>query len=147
MFKHILIPVDGSEFSDRAIDAGVRFAKTVNAHITGVIAEPEFRLPSQSQIVNRTFVSMSAHSERAQSHAQSVLKRIGDRAAAEGVPFDADFVECNDAVDAIVSAAEKHHCDLIVMASHGRRGLDKLLHGSAAQGVLSHTSIPVLVLH
>lgn len=147
MFKHILIPVDGSEFSDRAIDAGVRFAKTVNAHITGFIAEPEFRLPSQSQIVNRTFVSMSAHSERAQSHAQSVLKRIGDRAAAEGVPFDADFVECNDAVDAIVSAAEKHHCDLIVMASHGRRGLDKLLHGSAAQGVLSHTSIPVLVLH
>ena len=147
MFKHILIPIDGSEFSDRAIDAGVRFAKTVNAQITGFIAEPAFRLPTPSEIVNRTFVSMSAHSERAQSHATNVLKRIGERAAAEGVPFDADFAENNDAVDAIVSAAEKHHCDLIVMASHGRRGLDKLLHGSAAEGVLTHTSIPVLVLH
>ncbi len=147
MFKHILIPIDGTEFSDRAIDAGVRFAKTVNAHITGFIAEPEFRLPTQIELVNRTFVSMSAHSERAQSHAISVLKRMGDRAAAEGVPFDADFVESDNAVDAIVGAAEKHHCDLIVMASHGRRGLDRLLHGSAAAGVLSHTRIPVLVLH
>lgn len=147
MFKHILIPIDGTEFSDRAIDAGVRFAKTVNAHITGFIAEPEFRLPTHNEIVTRTFVSMSAHSERAQSHAISVLKRIGDRAAAEGVPFDVDFVESNNAVDAIVGAAEKHHCDLIVMASHGRRGLDRLLHGSAAEGVLSHTRIPVLVLH
>ena len=147
MFKHILIPIDGTEFSNRAIDAGVRFAKTMNAHITGFIAEPEFRMPSHSEMINRTFVSMSMHTERAQSHAQSVLKRIGERAAAEGVRFDADFAENNNPANAIVDAAEKHQCDLIVMASHGRQGLDRLLHGSAAEGVIAHTRIPVLVLH
>ena len=147
MFKHILIPIDGTAFSDRAIDAGVRFAKAMNAQITGFIAEPEFRLPTHNEMVTRTYVTMSGHSERARRHAEQVLQRIGARAGTERVPFDADFVESDDPVDAIVNAAEKHHCDLIVMASHGRRGLDKLLHGSAAEGVLHHTRIPVLVLH
>ena len=147
MFKHILIPIDGTEFSDRVIDAGVRFAKSIDARITGFIAEPEYKTPTHGEIVNRTAVTMYEHADRARSHAESVLKRIGDRAHAEGVQFDTDFVENDHAVDAIIDAAEKHHCDLIVMASHGRRGLDRLLHGSAAQGVLSHTQIPVLVLH
>ncbi len=147
MFKHILIPLDGTAFSNRAIEAGVRFAKSMDAQVTGFIAEPEFRLPTHSEMVNRTFISMSDHSERARSHAHTVLQRVSDCACAEGVPFDTDFVESNDPVDAIVHAAKKHHCDLIVMASHGRRGFDKFLHGSAAEGVLSHTRIPVLVLH
>lgn len=147
MFKHILIPIDGSEFSDRAIDAGVRFAKSMDARITGFIAEPEYRIPTHGEIVSRTAVSMYQHSEHASEHARSALNRIAERAKAEGVEFDSDFVENDNAVDAIVDAAEKHRCDLIVMASHGRRGLDKLLHGSAAQGVLSHTHIPVLVMH
>lgn len=147
MFKHILMPIDGTPFSDRAIEAGVRLAKTLDAQITGFIAEPEFRLPTQSEVVNRNFVSLTEHAERARSHAQAVLQRIGERAGAEGVPFDAVYVESNHPADAIVNAAEKHHCDLIVMASHTRRGLDKLLNGSATEAVMNHTRIPVLVLH
>ena len=147
MFKHILIPVDGSDFSDRAIGAGVRFAKSVNARITGFIAEPEYKLPTHGEIISRTAVSMYEHSAEVRVHAQSVLRRIADRAQAEGVPYDSAFVENDRPVDAIVDAAEKHHCDLILMASHGRHGLDKLLNGSAAQGVVSHTKIPVLVMH
>ena len=142
MFKHILIPVDGTVFSGRAIETGVRFAKSLDARITGFIAEPGFQMP-----VNRSFEPLSAHLERAQSHAHSVLKRIGDCASAEGVPFDADFVESSDVAEAIVDAAARHHCDLIIMASHGRHGIEKLLHHNAAAGVVSHAIIPVLVLH
>jgi nucleotide-binding universal stress UspA family protein len=147
MFKHILIPIDGTEFSDRAIDAGVRFAKSIDARITGFIAEPEYKIPTHGEIVSRTSVSMYEHSDKARAHAESVLKRMGEKAHAEGVKFDAAYVENDRPVDAIVEAAEKHACDLILMASHGRRGLDKLLHGSAAEGVLKHTQVPVLVMH
>ena len=146
MFKHILIPIDGTEFSDRAIEAGVRFAKSIDARITGFIAEPEYKIPTHGEIVSRTSVSMYEHSDKARSHAESVLKRMGDRARAEGVKFDAAYVENDRPVDAIVEAAEKHACDLILMASHGRTGLDAWLMGSETQKVLSHTTLPVLVL-
>ncbi len=148
MFKHILIPIDGSAFSERAIDTGVRFAKSIDARITGFIAEPKFRLPTQREVLDRTAaLSTEEHSQRTRQHAEQVLARIAERARAEAVPFASDYVENNDPVDAIASAAERHQCDLILMASHSRRGLDKLLHGNAAEGVLSHTRVPVLVLH
>lgn len=147
MFKHILIPIDGSEFSDRAIDAGVRFAKSIGARVTGFIAEPAYTLPSYGDMISRRDESMDAYSTRSRSHAEGVLRRIEQRAQDEGVAFDSSFVQNDDPVAAIVAAAEKNNCDLIVMASHGRRGLDKLIHGSAAEGVISHTQIPVLVLH
>ena len=148
MFKHILIPVDGTEFSTHAIDAGVRFAKSVGARITGFIAEPEFRIPTYREVLNHTVpISTEEHSQRTSSHAEAVLARIAERARAESVQFDTDFVENNNTVDAITDAAKKHRCDLIVMMSHGHRGLARLLHGNAAEGVLTHTSIPVLVLH
>ncbi len=147
MFKHILIPVDGSEFSDKAIDTGVQFAKSVGARISGFIAEPEYKMPTHGEVMTRTAVSMYEHSDKARQHAESVLKRIADRARAEGVQYDSGFVESDQPAGAIVEAAEKHHCDLILMVSHARRGLDKLLHGSVAGTVMTRTRIPVLVLH
>lgn len=147
MFKHILIPVDGSDFSDRAVDTGVRFAKSLNARITGFIAEPEYKLPTHGEIVSRTAVSMYEHEDKARKHAEGVLKRIAERAKAEGVQYDSGFVASDQPADAIVEAAEQHHCDLILMVSHARRGLDKLLHGSVAGTVMARTRVPVLVLH
>jgi nucleotide-binding universal stress UspA family protein len=147
MFKHILIPIDGSEFSDRAIDAGVRFAKSIGARVTGFIAEPDYSLPSYGEMINHRGESMDVYSTRSRAHAEGVLRRIEKRARDEGVDFDSSFVHSDDPVAAIVGAAEENECDLIVMASHGRRGLDKLIHGSATEGVMTHTQIPVLVLH
>ena len=147
MFKHILIPIDGSEFSDRAIDTGLRFAKSIGARVTGFIAEPDYTLPTYGDMISRRGESMDVYSTRSRSHAQGVLRRIEKRALDEGVQFDSSFVQNDDPVAAIVGAAEENHCDLIVMASHGRRGLDKLIHGSATEGVMTHTQIPVLVLH
>lgn len=147
MFKHILIPVDGSEFSDRAIDTGIRFARSIGAKVTGFIAEPEYEVPLTSEIVSRRFETIGDHREKVSAHAEAVLKRIGERARAEGVDFASDFIESDAPVDAIVGAAAKHGCDLILMASHGRRGLDRLIHGSTAEGVSTHTHLPVLILH
>lgn len=147
MFKHILIPVDGSEFSDRAIHAGVHFAKSIGARVTGFIAEPDYTLPSYGDMISRRGESMDQYSTRSRSHAEGVLRRIERCAREEGVEFTSSFVQSDDPVAAIVSAAEENQCDLIVMASHGRRGLDKLIHGSATEGVLSHTQTPVLVFH
>ena len=147
MFKHILVPVDGSEFSDRAIDAGVRFAKSINARITGFIAEPDYTLPLYGEIVTRQAESMEAYTKRARQHAETVLKRMGNRARTEGVEFATAFVQSDMPAEAIVDAAEENGCDLILMASHGRRGLDKLIHGSVTGKVMTHTQIPVLVMH
>ena len=147
MFKHILIPVDGSELSDRAIQAGVDFAKSIGARVTGFIAEPDYTQPSYGDMISRRGESMDQYSTRSRSHAEGVLRRIERCARDEGVEFTSSFVQSDDPVAAIVSAAEKNQCDLIVMASHGRSGLDKLIHGSATEGVMTHTQIPVLVFH
>ena len=147
MFKHILIPVDGSEFSDRAIQAGVHFAKSIGARVTGFIAEPDYTQPSYGDMISRCGESMDQYSTRSRAHAEGVLRRIERCARDEGVEFTSSFVQSDDPVAAIVSAAEENQCDLIVMASHGRRGLDKLIHGSATEGVMSHTQTPVLVFH
>lgn len=147
MFKHILIPIDGSEFSDRVIDLGVCFAKSIQARVTGFIAEPDYTLPSYGELIQSQGESMDDYAARARKHAESALQRIEARASAEGVVFDSAFVQNDHPVQAIAAAADQHGCDLIVMVSHGRRGLSKLIHGSVAQELIAHTKVPVLVLH
>ena len=78
MFKHILIPVDGSEFSDRAIQAGVDFAKSIGARVTGFIAEPDYTQPSYGDMISRRGESMDQYSTRSRSHAEGVP--VGGRA-------------------------------------------------------------------
>ncbi len=146
MFKHILIPIDGSEFSDLAIETGVRFARSIGARLTGFIAEPEVTVPNLPGFVGREAGAGGGAGFKPRLHAQSALDRIATSAAAAGVRFAIDTVADNDAARAIVAAAERHGCDLIVMASRDRHGLDHLLHGSATGDVLSRTTIPVLVL-
>ena len=147
MFKHILIPVDGSEFSDRAMDAGVRFAKSINARITGFIAEPNYIQPSYSELMTRQAESVEAYENRTRQHAEAALNRLGSRAHAEGVEFAVSSAQSSVPSEAIIAAAEEKGCDLILMASHGRHGLDKLIHGSVTSDVMTHTRIPVLVVH
>ncbi len=146
MFQHILIPIDGSEFSDLAIATGVRFAQAIGARITGFIAEPEVTVPNLPGFVGRESGAGRGPRFKPRLHAQFALDRIAAAAAAAGVAFAIDTVADNDAAEAIIEAARRHACDLIVMASHERHGLDRLLHGSATGDVLSQSKIPVLVL-
>ena len=147
MFKHILMPVDGTEFSAHAIEAGIRLARSIQARITGFIAEPVYMRPSYSEMITHQGEHAEDHTKRMRNQAETVLRRIGQRAHAAGVDFDGSFAESDDPALAIINTAQENDCDLIVMASHGRRGLDKLLHGSITENVISHTRIPVLVLH
>jgi nucleotide-binding universal stress UspA family protein len=145
MFKHILIPTDGSELSDKAIVAGVEFAREVHARITGFTAVPEFRVPSEVELMSRHGVSLEQYERDARKQAESALQRIADRARAAGVEYDAEFTQSDHPHEAIIRTALKRGCDLIFMASHGRRGISALIHGSQTQAVLTHSTIPTLV--
>ena len=146
MFKHILIPTDGSELSAKAARQAVMLAKAVGAEVTGFYAAPDYdntayfgagytlRVPSPKD-----------HAELSQKQAREYLSTIEVEAGIEKVPC-AVFHEVSDSpYEAIIDAAKKKKCDLIVMASHGRRGLSALVVGSETHKVLIHSKIPVLV--
>ncbi len=145
MYKHILIPTDGSELSDRAIDAGIAFASSIHARVTGFTAVPEYQVPSQNELMARHGVSLGQYEVEARRQAEAALQKIADRARAAGVEYDAEFVQSDRPHEAIIRAAQKHGCDLIFMASRGRRGISALVHGSQTQAVLANSSIPTLV--
>lgn len=145
MYKHILIPTDGSELSDKAIDAGIRFANHIGARVTGFTAVPEYHIPGESELMSRRGVSPLEHDQKTKQQADLALQKIADRARAAGVAYDAGYEQSDYPYQAIIRAAEKNGCDLIFMASHGRRGISALVHGSETQGVLTHSKIPTLV--
>ena len=145
MYKHILIPTDGSELSQKAIEAGVEFARESQARVTAFTAVPEYPLPSEAELMSRRAVSREQYESLAKKQAEGALQQVAERARAAGVDFDADYALSDQPYDAMIRAAEKHGCDLIFMASHGRRGLSALIHGSQTQGVLTHSTIPTLV--
>ena len=145
MFKHILIPVDDSKLADKAIKNGVALARSVNARLTAFTALPEYKIPSESEIMSHQAISVMEHEKRAKQKAQALLDKVIRKAKAAGVECDSDYVLDDHPDQAIVKAAGKHGCDLILMASHGRSGLAALINGSETRGVLSKTSIPTLV--
>ena len=146
MYSHVLIPSDGSEVAEKAVKAGIEFARTIGARITAFTAMPEYQLPGQAQMMShKRVLSPWEHEERAKRDAQQILAAIAQRAAAVGVECDGDYALCDRPHEAIINAAKKHNCDLIFMASHGRSGLSALIHGSETAGVLTRSAIPTLV--
>src|SRR3989304_1903407 len=145
MYKHILIPADGSKLSDKAVEAGIEFARFIHARVTGFTAVPEYQVPSAGELMSKHAISLADYERDAKKQAEIALQVIADRARAAGVDYDAEFTQSDRPHEAIVRAAEKHGCDLIFMASHDRRGVRALVHGSETQGVLTHSTIPTLV--
>ena len=143
MFKHVLLPTDGSKLSDDAVRLGVELAKTVNAKITGFYAMPEFHVftykTEMLEDTKREFVKDS------KAHAAQYLSAIEAAAKAAGVPCDIASVTHDHPYEAIIRTAKQRGCDLIVMASHGRKGVQAVLLGSETQKVMAHSPIPVLV--
>lgn len=145
MIKHILIPTDGSRLSERAAKAGVALARSLGARVTAFVA-----VPPPTPIVYKDFlpVKYMAPDEHAELIEHAALKYLGviERAAkAAGVRCQSVHATSDFPADAILATARKRHCDLIVMASHGRRGLKAVLLGSQTQKVLARAGIPVLV--
>jgi len=143
MFKHLLVPTDGSPLSDNAARKAVLLAKSVNAKVTGFHVVPQYHiLTLQTEMLADTEERFAKYG---QSHAEQYLSVVEKAAKEAGVPYDSAFATSDHPYEEIIKAAEERGCDLIAMASHGRRGLRGLLIGSEAQKVLTHSAVPVLV--
>lgn len=147
MYEHLLVPVDGSEISDRAMDASIELARKLNAAITGFVAEPDTSLPAVGRHPSVVVREMEQAEAQAAAHANAVLQRFRARAQAAGVSFHGHFVRTAQVDDAIVKAADEQHCDMIVMVTHGRGAFGELLFGSHTKNVLARSKLPLLVLH
>lgn len=145
MFKHILVPTDGSEFSQDTVRRAVSFAKDAGAQITAFYAKPEFPVTYYGEGVLIDTTSPEKFAELAESQAQEILGFVESLCKEAGVPCSKVSATSDIPYEAIIDAATQSGCDLIFMASHGRRGLASLLLGSETQKVLTHSTIPVLV--
>src|SRR5579859_2487437 len=142
MFKNILLPVDGSEHALKAVTVGIGLASQLNAKVYGVHVVPP--LPAVSYVAE-LLQSRGSYTDLAKERAQGYLDEIAKRSTAAGVPCETEFVFDLRPYVAIVAAATKHHCDLIVMASRGYQGIERVLLGSVTHKVMLCCDVPVLV--
>jgi len=146
MFKHILVPTDGSRLSAKAIRVAVRLARDTGARITGAFVIPPYTPPAYGEAaIFVAAVSAKRYKAQAAREARKALAAIEIEARTAGVAYASATQTGYNPWEGIVRAAKAKKCDLIVMASHGRRGLAGLLLGSETTKVLTHSKIPVLV--
>ena len=145
MFKNILVPTDGSALSRKSAKKAAVFAKTMGARVIGFHVAPAYRFNVYADYVPPNFETPQAYSARAKKVAQRHLDVVKKAAADASVSCACYYTTSDFPADAIVKAAKKYKCDAIFMASHGRTGLSRLLLGSEATKVLTHTKIPVVV--
>jgi nucleotide-binding universal stress UspA family protein len=142
MFKRILVPTDGSELSNKAIAAAIDLGKSLGATVVGMTTLEPYSYSNLSEYRPET---LDDYESRMDQIGAERLGRIADAAARAGVPVETVAAKSFSPFEAIIDTAKGKSCDLIIMASHGRRGLNAVLLGSETQKVLTHTSIPVMV--
>ena len=147
MYRRILVPVDGSDLSDRAMNESIELARQLGAAITGFIAEPRLDLPDRPASASALLRDAEEYDAITAAHAQDVLERFAQRAQAAGVPFEGHHAQVPRIDKAIIDAAESRGCDMIVMVTHGRGAFGEFLFGSQTKAVLSGSKLPLLVLH
>lgn len=146
MFKHILLPTDGSRLSDRAVRIGIRFAGRVKARVTALHVVPEFKPFADEGFAPMSPALKKRLDDEARARARKLLDSIARAARSKRVRCATLSVASDMPYQEIIGTARKRKCDLIMMASHGRRGLSSLLLGSETQKVLLHSKVPVLVV-
>jgi nucleotide-binding universal stress UspA family protein len=142
MFKRILVPTDGTDLSLKAVNGGAMLAKSFGAELIGVTVVEPYSYATVSEYQPE---SSEAYESRVAQVAAERLRRFNDCASSAGVAARALTERAFSPYEAIIECARRHDCDLIVMASHGRRGLRGVLLGSETQKVLTHSTVPVLV--
>lgn len=146
MYHRILVATDGSDLSQKAIDSAIELAAICGAKLVAVTVVPHYPqsyfeggvalLPEEMQLVEQQWADKG----------QAIVEAVRQTASDKGVATEALAITSDVVSEALVATATKHQCDLIVMASHGRKGIGRLLMGSETQHVLTHTAIPVLVI-
>lgn len=145
MFKHLLVPTDGSELSQTATRQAVSFAQETGARITFFYAKPDYPIAFYGEGALFDPTTPDKFAAMADSQADAILQAAAALAAQAGVACTTQSAISDIVYTAIIEAASTAGCDLIFMASHGRRGFSGLLLGSETQKVLTHSKIPVLV--
>lgn len=145
MYKHILVPTDGSPLSARAARHAVRLAAVTGARVTGLFVAPAAVPLVFEGLVPVRHLQPDEHEALLARAASRYLGLIEAEAAKAGVAYEGVTITGEYPAEAIIEQARKRRCDLIVMASHGRRGLQGVLLGSETQKVLAHARTPVLV--
>ena len=143
MFKRILVPTDGSDITAKAVDTSIALAKSVGAKLYTISVKEPFPYSAISEMQPTPPQEFFDAQERI---ATKRVQAVSELCAAADVPCQAHTVEALHPWEAIIDHAKRMECDLLVMASHGRRGVSALLLGSETQKVLTHSKVPVLIV-
>jgi len=146
MYKKILVATDGSTLSKKAVTHAISLAQLSSAELVALKVVPRY---PQSYFEGGMVLPASdvgRIEKQWMEHSQTIVDAVAKSGSAKGVTVKAITSKSDLVSDAIIAAAKKHKCDLIVMASHGRNGVKRLLLGSETQLVLTHSTVPVLVL-
>jgi len=146
MYKHILVATDGSKLSQKAVTHAIALAQALGAKMTAFYASPDYPLPAYADGVVYEPVSKKEYAALATQEAEKILSAIAEKAQAGGLECTTMHTIAPAPWEAILNAAKKAKADVIVMASHGRRGVSALLLGSETQKVLTHSKLPVIVV-
>lgn len=146
MYSHLLVPTDGSKLSDKAVAHAISLAQALHARVSFFYAAPDYPMPAFADGVVFEPVSKKEYAQLARKEGDQILDRATTKAAAAGVECARVQTIAASPWEAILKAAKRTRCDMIVMASHGRSGLSAMLLGSETQKVLTHSKLPVLVV-
>ena len=146
MFKRILVATDGSSLSKKAVGFAVSLAELSEAELVGLTVVARYPTSYFEGGVALSPTEVSRIEAQWMDNGQSTVEAVNTQATKKGVKAKLVVSKSDLIAETIIAAAKKHKCDLIVMASHGRKGIKRLLLGSETQHVLTHSSIPVLVL-
>jgi nucleotide-binding universal stress UspA family protein len=146
MFERILVTTDGSELSEKAVESAIDLAGKTGASLVAFTVVPFYPIGYIDGAMSISAEEIAATEARWTETANRGLEKVVQAARARNVPIETSIGRSDDVAEAVIAAAQKHGSDLIVMASHGRKGVKRILLGSETQHVLTHSHIPVLVL-
>ncbi|MEO6320519.1 MAG: universal stress protein [Polaromonas sp.] len=146
MYQRILVATDGSDLSRTAVRSAIELAAAVGAELVALYFVPRYPVSYFEGGISISVQDIARTEKQWSDKGQAVVDEVHKEAEAQGVNARAVVVQSDLVAESIMAAATKHNCDLVVMASHGRKGIKRVLLGSETQHVLTHSTVPVLVL-
>ena len=146
MYQRILVATDGSALSKKAVRSSIELAAATDAELVALYVVPRYPVSYFEGGISISEADIARTEKQWADHGQAVVDKVREDAEAQDVKAKAVVARSDLVAEAILAAAKKHKCDLVVMASHGRKGLKRILLGSETQHVLTQSSLPVLVL-
>jgi nucleotide-binding universal stress UspA family protein len=146
MYRRILVATDGSTLSKKAVRSAIDLAGAVGAELVALYVVPRYPVSYFEGGVTVSTEDIARTEKQWADKGQAVVDAVRDAAQAAGVKARASISRSDLVAESILATVKKNKCDLVVMASHGRKGLKRILLGSETQHVLTHSTVPVLVL-